>query len=260
MIGKHVNHLRRHDSDFRRYWDGIGASKRRHFLDLAKAADGLSFTGTAELAKAHREASLAIRHYLYGIRESERAYERRPDDWVDFVGDRAERQHLADHCKSELRVFLQGKIARFYGGLKPLKSLDRKLRQQSGGSNTNFRDMWDVVRYRVVVEAIPELRAMALEIWRRWNTDIVRSRNYYMHPKGDSLHDPYRAIHFELEIMPKRWVEVQLLTEARDFIGHMDFALLFKCNVPPMSPHHQSWMWDLSRKINILDAESVTRS
>jgi hypothetical protein len=150
-------------------------------------------------------------------------------------------------------------VARLYGGIKPLESLDRKLGERKTGprARQNLRDTWDVVRFRIVTENVPVLRKVAMALWQYFIDDVVRCRNYFLQPLEESDRVAYRAVHFQLEIERQRWVEVQVLTEARDLAGHLDYAVLFKRLLPPLSSEHEKWLRQFGYKVNIFDNLTV---
>lgn len=257
MIVIHIEYVTRLDFTFSTFWNQLDEPSQLVFLNRANGIEE-AFQGPRDaLLEAHKEAGHVTCQFLFGVREAERDYARRPIDWVDFVGDESAKKQLDAHMSAELESFVRDKPWYFYGGVKPLTSLDRKVKRQNErtGVDGTFRDMWDVVRFRIVVPTICELRSAAIAVWSKWSYGVVRCRNYYMHPKFNDYNDPYRAIHFEIEILAGRWVELQLLTEIRNTVGHLDFDMLFRKTIEPLSPEHLEWLWEFSLKSNIRDVQ-----
>jgi hypothetical protein len=206
------------------------------------------------------------RRYLSCIPQKDLEYGRRPQDWPEFVADHQAKSELYKIAYKDLWQFLKERIKdgsiRLYGGLKPETSLDANLGKLKHGTaaRQRLRDTWDVVRFRVVTRDLSLLRDVGIDIWQAYLDEIVRCRNYYLQPKGDSNLDSYRALHFEIEIVPQRWIELQVLTEARDLVGYLDYSVSFKMLLPPVSDGHLRWLQDFSLKANIFDYQAIQSS
>jgi len=51
----------------------------------------------------------------------------------------------------------------------------------------------------------------------------------------------------------REFVEVQVLTMARDAIGMLDHTIMH-CTVEPSTARHEAWLRDISHAANIIDA------
>ncbi len=263
MFDDHLNYITRQDKLFQYYWGQLDPIRHDKLRQLGLAIDRLATFDWDDLFARHSAACERLRRYLSSVPEKEMDYSRRPKDWHEFIIDDALKQDLYRSSEATLLEFLAdyGTLgtARLYGGVKPLESLDRKLGERKTGprARQSLRDTWDVVRFRIVTENVPVLREIAMALWQYFIDDIVRCRNYYLQPLADSGRDAYRAIHFELEIENQRWVEVQVVTEARDLTGHLDYAVLFKRLLLPLSLEHEIWLRKFGYKVNIFDNLTV---
>ena len=206
------------------------------------------------------------RRYLSCIPQKDLDYGRRPPDWPEFVADHQAKNDLFRISEDDLKRFFKERIkdgsVRLYGGLKPETSLDANLGKMKHGTSARqrLRDTWDVVRFRVVTRDLSLLRDVGIDLWQGYLDEIVRCRNYYLQPKGDSILDSYRALHFEIEIIPQRWIELQVLTEARDIVGYLDYSVSFKMLLPPLGNGHLRWLQDFSLKANVFDYQAIQSS
>jgi ppGpp synthetase/RelA/SpoT-type nucleotidyltranferase len=263
VFDDHLNYVVQQDKVFQYYWGKLDSLQQDKLRQLGLAIDRLATPDWGDLSARHSAACERLRRYLSSVPEKDMDYSRRPKDWQEFIIDDALKQDLYRSSETALLEFLAdyGTLgaARLYGGVKPLESLDRKLGERKTGTRArrNLRDTWDVVRFRIVTENVPVLRDIAMALWQYFIDDIVRSRNYYLQPLADSGREAYRAIHFELEIERQRWVEVQVMTEARDLTGHLDHAMLFKRLLLPLSAEHENWLRQFVYKVNIFDNLTV---
>jgi len=140
------------------------------------------------------------------------------------------------------------RFVRLYGGLKSREAvLSRIAAHRNEGTPL---DLWDAVRFRLVVATLSDLDTAQLAVRRQFR--IVRCRNYYARPRGGPL-DTYRAIHLEIGISKHEFFELQILTDLRDAVGSIDHAFIHKRTVSFVSPEHRTWLQELSMTANILD-------
>jgi hypothetical protein len=85
--------------------------------------------------------------------------------------------------------------------------------------------------------------------------DVVKCRNYYT--AGIGINDLYRAVHFELAIERGCVVEVQILTELRDWIGFLDYSFTFKKKLQFLDHAHEEWLATLAARATIADARRI---
>jgi hypothetical protein len=144
-----------------------------------------------------------------------------------------------------------------YGGIKSDASIDRKLGLEREGTDLqqSTTDLWDVVRFRVVTADLGTLLEVGLRFWETFFEKLMRCRNYYYRPKHGYEDDPYRAVHFELEPVPGRMIEIQLITRVREAMSMMDHSLYFKRTNPFLDQQHKDWLLQHTWKANILDAQ-----
>jgi hypothetical protein len=263
MLDEHLNYLLKEDRLFLQHWNQLDSLNQEKMRQLGHTIDRLAGVDWDDLLSRHAFASERLRRYLSSVPQKDMDYGRRPKDWLDFIADDPSKNALHSFAETNLLEFLAEYgthgIARLYGGIKPNESLDRKLGERKEGSRArrNLRDTWDVVRFRIVCESALILREIGMAIWQYFIDEIVRCRNYYLQPLDDLDRQAYRAIHFELEIEKQRWVEVQLLTEARDLSGHLDYALLFKHLLQAPTKEHEDWLRQFGYKANLFDNLTV---
>jgi hypothetical protein len=262
LLVRHLDLLLSADPFFATMWASLSASERERFSALATAVDQIGHDWDTILQK-HLASGDRLRRFLSSVPQRDMEYDRRPKDWMEFITDEGAKSELFARSEQRLIQFLGYRVAtgavRLYGGVKPAESLDRKLGEIKEGSRArrSFRDTWDVVRFRIVVGNLSLLRSVCMEIWQFFLDDIVRCRNYYMRLKNEINRDCYRAIHFELEIEQGRWIEVQAISEARDMIGYMDHAVLFKKRINQLDTDHADWIRSMGYKVNIFDELSI---
>ena len=109
-----------------------------------------------------------------------------------------------------------------------------------------------MIRLRVVAPSLTQTKMIAGHPrFREFNGETVRFRNYYRCPRADG--DLYRAIHITVQVAD-RFVEMQLLTDAREVVCELDHAIAFKHRLGPLSPSHWCWLKRISLAANIDDA------
>jgi hypothetical protein len=141
-----------------------------------------------------------------------------------------------------------------YGNIKSRPVVERKIRDFSSGCAA--LDLWDLVRFRLVVTSIDSVERVSQLLWSSFGADLLRCRNYYVRP-GEGWGDPYRAIHFELKVgtrSPAECVEIQVLTARRDAVGLIDHGIHSKSS-RYRDGKHECWLRSLSWTANIMDAE-----
>jgi hypothetical protein len=263
FLNAHVRLLLASDGNFQWYWSALAQSEQQGLLFLANEIDTCASLEQYIIA-GHVRASRELARYMVRIQETAFDYSRIPRDWLDFVRSDSEKAHVYEQVSHLLKRFVENEQLRsslkLYGGVKPEASLVRRM--MSPKTDDQFRkqllDTWDIVRFRIVAIDVLTARHVAMRIWEYFFDEVVRCRNYYFRPKDDDHQDPYRGIHFELELMPGRIVEVQVLTKIRELVSLFDHAPIFKKSVQLPSPDHQAWLFLFSRKANLLEAKSIT--
>ena len=257
MIERHIAVLLEHDPFFRQYWEALTAEARQHRLDATRMLEDIH-PDDEEMAHAeYAWSSEKMRRYLSCVPQRDPDFERRPKQWLDLVDEPETMQRVHDRARSELEAFRAASGApstRLYGGLKPIASLDASFEQPKPhwAARRNLRDAWDAVRFRLVCEDVIALRTSCMQILQYFIDDVVKSRNYYT--AGIGINDLYRAVHFELAIERGCVVEVQVLTELRDWIGFLDYSFTFKKRLHFLDHAHEEWLAALAARATIADA------
>lgn len=262
MINQHMAVLIHADSFFNAYWEALTPEERQKRLDLTQKCESLWPDSETSARAEYKWGSEKVRRYFSCVPQKEFEYSRRPPDWMDFVANGVEKERLYQFGLQKIKSFLsssRGAIGcRVYGGVKSLASLDAGLNHPKvdSGRRRGLRDAWDAVRFRIVCSDIIMARVVCVEIWQHYIDEIVACRNYYVTANG-STSDLYRAVHFELEIALGRWIEIQVLTELRDWVGFLDHSFLFKKRLRFMSREHESWLVGFSLRANVMDARVI---
>ncbi len=76
----------------------------------------------------------------------------------------------------------------------------------------NALDLWDIVRFRIVVNDVIELKNICLHFWGKFTNEIIRCRNYYFQPKHENHLHIYKAIHFQILIDNDKMIEIEFMT------------------------------------------------
>lgn len=236
-------------SDFCAFWDGVQ----------------VALNDCDDLPNQHEKASRALARKLVVVQEKEFEYRRIADDWIDTIFDRKQLVALYQDAGARLEGFLSrncsAPVYSFYGGIKPETSIRSKFHGTSSPIKDErarplAHDVWDAVRFRIVFETIEDLSRGAIDFWRLFLEDIIRCRNYYYRPRNSSNDDSYRAIHFELVDARGRIIEIQMMTNFREFVSVMDHAFLFKQSVPFISEQHRDWLVQCGLIVNVADSKN----
>jgi hypothetical protein len=263
MIEEHISLLLRTDVFFKAYWEALTPLMREDRLALTRETEAICGGLGESILAEHAWASEKVRRYLSCVPQEDFEYDRRPKDWFEFLGDEADKARLCNLTIHRLTAFLDGSAGRgkirLYGGVKPLASLDASfVHPKSDRAQTRrLRDTWDAVRFRMVCANLVILRTACVEIWQYFIDEIVRCRNYFVSPGNQVGAGLYRAVHFELQVVPNRWVELQVITELRDWIGFLDYSFSFKKSVGFLSREHEEWLLDLTMRANVADARGI---
>jgi hypothetical protein len=262
FLNEHVDLLSARDVHFQAYWSKLSDEERRLFWKLAGDIDSCG-SGEGNIMAGHVNASRRLARFMVRIQEVPFNYCRLPKDWDDFVHSASEKKRLFEETVGILEWFIRKELpgagVRLYGNIKMEDSLMRRMLLPKTGDQFRRRllDTWDVVRFRMVAPDLLVARHTALRVWEVFFEKVVRCRNYYFMPKDGEHSDPYRGVHFELEPMEGRIVELQVLTHARELVSFLDHASFFKKSIQLPSAEHEAWLFFFSRKANLLDLQLI---
>lgn len=256
-LGDHLRFVHMHDIEFIEAWGSTNATHRGEYQRLWLSAENtrLRFTQYDALQNADRVATDDSRSIVGSITELE--FQRQPkiDEWIAAATDGHRTQKSLQLWREQLEPFVHSHrlhCTYFYGGLKPAPSLNEKLNAyMHRGARP---DLWDNIRFRIVVKNLYELAHVANSFKEQFNSSLIRCRNYYEHSRCEQ-NDPYRGIHFELESGSYEFVEIQMLTSMREAVGLLDHSLKHKRTLQFQSSGHRQWLRDFSAAANILDTE-----
>jgi len=181
-----------------------------------------------------------------------------PNRLITVATDSERVNHVLGLWRGRLQRFLDAHRqlrARMYGGIKKPSAVRDKIRHYCMGLGD--LDLWDLVRFRIVVHDLNELQRIAASFQSAFGSEIIRCRDYYHRPRNDNC--PYRAVHFELENAPFEYAEVQLLTLTRDALGLLDHALVHKRSLRFLDAAHERWWSTYSHLANLVEKRHVLK-
>ncbi len=260
MIDQHIALLLRSDPIFKAYWTALKSEDQEERLRVTREVELQCGELEEPVTAGHEWASEKMRRYLSCVPEMDRDYARFPQAWLEFVRDEAAKVHLRGVIVEVFSRFLLNSSARgrtrLYGDVKPSTFPKKNFEDPEAGTTLlQLRSIWDAVRCRIVCSDLMTLRTVCIEIWQYFIEKIVRCRNYYTRIGPRSI--LYKAVHFELEIESNRWIELQVVTELREWVGFLDHAFVYKKSLSFVDREHEEWLTSFSAKANIVDARKI---
>jgi hypothetical protein len=263
LIEIHFEYLKDNDPSFKIYWEGLSKNNQEAFVNTYRQIESQIQERRGKLDTLHYSVFETTKRWFVRVQEKEFLYSKIPKEWQIVVRDLRAKEEIFYRNIESLKQFVDQaspKVeAYLYGNIKPDSSLDRKLLLHRDGNavQTNLLDIWDLVRYRIVVKDMDALLVIGIHFWEYYFDDIIRCRNYYYRPKNGNPSDPYRAIHFQLRDKYRGMVEVQVITRRREVGSFFDHALIFKNYLSFLNYEHEEWLKDFLKKINVLDAKEA---
>jgi len=253
MVNKHIEYLSKIDQNFISYWNTLHIEGKEEYLSQIERIDNLVPYKNSSLKNEITIAHEFIKRIFIKIPHVNMSLFNIPSDWNSFIKSEKEKKKLFNFSKGEIDNFIKkyklNNYLNFYGNIKSEDSLNRKLKTDYIPSNGNsVRDLWDIVRFRIVSEDLYSLLKTTFIFWDEFYEKIIKCYNYYSYPKNGNSLNHYRAIHFEVEISPGRIIEIQIVTKTANFIYYMDHSLIFKRAIPFMSEPHENWFRNLLLK------------
>ncbi len=261
MLKTHLQILAESETEAANYWNSL--SDKDKYLEIIQVLNcEVELVGDS-LDGLHLDARNMTSSQFVEIQEKPFEYLRIRKDWYQVVTSDIEKKKVHSAGEAYLQAFLNSNKhiqAHFYGGIKSEQSILRKVSQQSSGTavQQNVLDLWDVIRFKVVVDTLSSLLFLTKQFWKENIAGIVRCRNYYFSPRQNSSIDSYRAIHFELVDDKGNIIEIQFVTERREVISTLDHPFTFKKLLKFTSDEHKQWLLNISKMANILDANEYT--
>lgn len=258
MLQQHIEYILQVDPFFSDYWKQLDSVRQENFWNLNRDIENVLRQDNM-IIPMHRRAHEYTKRFFLMVQEKDFEYTRIPDDWSAFVRDAKAKKELYHFSSHILKQFVSkctnsDQIV-LYGGVKADSSIDRKIGIKRSGNaiQQNLRDLWDVVRFRIVAPNLPSMLEIGVGLWETFFDDVIRCRNYYYRPKSDHIDDPYRAIHLEIEVSPGRMIEVQLVSRIREVISFLDHCVYFKRHEEFINDKQEIWLLRHMWKANILD-------
>jgi hypothetical protein len=261
MLNAHIERVGHEDPFFRTFWGGASDDRQLEYRRTWERIETAIGFGGERLQQAHLRSFDLSKRFFVRVQEREFLYDRVPDDWAAFARNLAAKQALYAEGLIRLEALVEllgmSNVALVYGNIKEDRSLDMKLNREGTGSaiQTNVIDLWDIVRFRIVVPDLNSLLLLSVRFWEKFFDQVLRCRNYYFRPRNGHAGDPYRAVHFELANNRNHMIEVQLMTKLREAVALLDHAALFKGTLQSFTANDERWLREFSMKANILDAD-----
>ncbi len=258
----HLDLLKKEDKHFAAFWDALSQDQRDGYLANWRLLDGFASQHAENLERLHSGASEFTRRWFVRVQEKEFSYSAIRTDWPVIARSPEALSSLLDGTSERLQDFLgivhlEQSVA-YYGGVKPLDSIDEKLLQSREGDAVQRRltDLWDLVRFRLVTDDLDDLLSLAIQFWELFLDDVVRCRNYYYRPRNGFSADAYRAIHFELKDRESNLAEIQMMTSNREAVSLLDHWHIFKGSGSFVDAAHEEWIKLMSYSANVVDSET----
>lgn len=255
----HLDYLLEKDQDFINYWHGLNQVQKNEFLITLKNIEsfGKGFTNKT-IDQNHYKVFRDTKKSLLHIPNFDIYLSRIPSNWKYLIRNETEKKQLYFDSLTILSKFLTakklGRSTYLYGGIKSDMSLSKKIGINYHPTNGyNLLDIWDVVRFRIVSEDLHVLLKVGISLWEEYTDKIIKCRNYYFIPKRSNPNYHYRGVHFELEILPNKIIEIQLITKYRDIVSHLDHSIKFKREINFFNDDHEVWLDNLLKLTNIYE-------
>lgn len=237
-------------------WGRPNARARRMYLSALREIEE-QLQVSKDVIYAHGGASRILASRVGDLLERDFPAPPSAECWIHFARDCEKLDSVMrtaqHHLEPVIRRSAAEAVVGFYGGLKPYASVERKIQEYRHGRSE--LDLWDVVRFRIVVLNIQDVCRLGAEVLGLFRDAVVRLRNYYTRPKGPG--NAYRAVHLEIDFGQEEpeCVEVQFLTLARDAIGLIDHDSIYKHITGCYEMIDEQWVREMSYAANIADAK-----
>ena len=261
----HMNYVHGKDPDVRRFFRHSARGWATNYLQMLRRVETRRLRLPAALPQISDVHAVAIRQsavLMSAIPERDCCQMPPPSLWIRLGSDAEALSDLHRGAVTALRSTLQSATIpgmRFYGGIKSPAAIKAKVRHHC--ITGDELDLLDCVRFRVVLPDLSHAFFISKAIWEAFGDHVLRCRNYYVRPRH-GWSDPYRAVHFALEIggtRPTGIAELQVLTLAKDAVGLADHAILHHRAIPYLGQKHRAWLQGFAYAANILDQEQAHR-
>jgi len=264
MLDQHIEYLIQEDKYFYDFWARLKSKQKKKFIAKYNYIDKL-YGHTNAFENQCKTAGLILKKKYLQIPSSVFEFAKIPKDWRTFIRNDNEKRKIFIESEDTLKRFLErhrlNNKVELYGNIKEISSLERKIHRKEKlytyREEIKIFDIWDIIRFRIVVNNDKLLISVGVLIWQDYLEKIIKCRNFYFHPKNSNIIDPYRGIHYLLEIVPNRIIEIQLVSKEREGMIYLDHSVLFKKIVKPINKSHLKWLFHLSLKINLFEAKII---
>ncbi len=266
MLNQYLKYLLKKDDNFISYWCALDEDSQVEYVNNLLAIESL-YSGydkvalISEISKKHE----AIKRIFVKIPHINLSLFRIPDGWNSFIKNENEKKKLFqlsnDMLSKHIQVYDLSDVCYLYGNIKSNASLDRKIMTDYMPNNSSgTRDIWDIIRFRMVASNLFDLLYIATTIWDEYYDNILKCYNYYSNPKNNDPLKHYRGIHFEIFLQPDKIVELQLVTKSVDSVSYIEHSVMFKKLLPFQNNLQESWLKTFVLKSLLFDYNNLVES
>lgn len=255
-----ISLLHSKDQNFSKFWQSQSDDDKNKYQAAWKLLNELTKLNFDDIQQSNKKVYLQTRIWLSLVQEIGFSYKRIPEHWAVTASKPQKLQDMYNYNLDQLSIIINKIDTKnqpiLYGGVKEYSSIREKIELHGNENNAvrrNVQDLWDLVRFRIVVNDLQDLAAVGIGMWRESFSEIVRCRNYYFYPRGDNFDDPYRAIHFEILDDRQGMFELQIMTKHREAVSLLDHGPKFKRSISVNDERMDEWITKLSYAANIAE-------
>ncbi len=261
-LRNHLKLLETKDYNFSELLEGRSPIRREEFFHRALMIDKTAEQNTEILNSIHAHETDRVRRQFVRVQEVGMkplcSYSR---IWLNMLYDMDHRREVDRAAHQRVESYIgyvpREAIVCWYGGLKSAESVAKKFK--GNRIPDQIREFvipfWDLVRYRIVVPSLQALLDLSVSIWMHDIDYISRCRNYYFNPRSRYHQDPYRAVHFVINIDNLGLFELQIVTSSREISSVLDQRFTFKEEFQFLNQEHIDWLIRFQLAANILDSQ-----
>ena len=261
MLEKLIPLLIDKDKYFRDFWDKKTIEEKEEFQLFIRNVDDLYPDDDGILQNLLNMSNDIGKRKFASLREK-RTSEKFPSlKRIDTIcRNRKMQKQFFLEAQTALNMFSQKSLHQIkysiYGGIKPMESIFKKeFKEKEFYQNDQMLNLWDIIRFRYVVDTYDDLITTANKIWIAFENVIVKARNYYYTAQNKDNSNIYKALHFILLFDKSDFIiEIQLYTKHREIISFFDYHYLYKYNLG-IPKDLNKWLKSISKKILINEAQ-----
>ncbi len=230
-----ISFLLEYDYNFKKFWINFEDKDKFEFIRICNLFDDRINKEPDDLMSIQEEIHLNLRTQCSIIQEREITYTMMPKNWDFILEDKKRLEKCYKTNLRNLKFIIESnnftEHLKIYGGIKPSDSIKSKIfmvKESDNIARKTLIDIWDIVRYRICCNNLNHLLEISFHIWDYYFDKIIKCKNYYFTPRGDSAIDTYRAIHFQILDNNNSMFELQIMTVYREAVSLIDHSIKFK--------------------------------